>query len=72
MFQIGDTVIKKDGGNKMIINEIKNDIYSCIWATDKVHSGNFKEEEIIKLSTWNSLMHQMERNDKINEVLRSD
>lgn len=68
MFERGDVVIKKKGGNKMIVYEITDSI-TCIWATDEVHFDKFDENDLMHLKDFESLMKQMDRDDKIQQII---
>ena len=69
MFKEGDQVIKKTGGNKMSVVEIKNDLITCIWATESVHLGSFTHKELMKIEDYESLMSKYDRDDKIKRII---
>jgi uncharacterized protein YodC (DUF2158 family) len=71
----GDIVIKKTGGNKMtVVQEYKNNSeyhYKCYWFVEsKLHEEVFKEDEIVYLTEYKSLIKIEEREDKINQILK--
>lgn len=69
MFQKGDQVIKKTGGNKMSIVEIKNDLITCIWATESTHLNTFYTKDLMTIEEYEGLMNQYHRDDKINKII---
>lgn len=70
VFKVGDLVIKKDGGNKMVVFEVKEDKFiSCIWATDGIHNQSFNSDDLMPLSDWRTMMNQFEREDKILQII---
>lgn len=69
-FKVGDVVIKKTGGDKMIVYSTINKNYECIWASDKMYKDIFSEDEIVSLEEYKNKYIKIEaREDKINRVL---
>lgn len=69
MFKKGDQVIKKTGGNKMSVVEMKNDLITCIWATESVHLESFSYQELMPIEDYESLMIKYDRDDKIKKII---
>ncbi len=64
----GDLVIKKTGGNKMLVVDNKDGIVHCIWATDFCYSEFFREEELILATEFDQIIMQLNRHDRIDEL----
>lgn len=71
-FKTGEIVIKTTGGNKMTIFDRIGDVYNCIWFVEsQMKQSEFKEEEIVTLQEYKRLLKTEEREDKINQILKS-
>jgi len=71
-FKIGDVVIKKTGGDKMIIvDQINEYDYKCFWCDDTlIHEQIFNKDEIITLNDYKNILKIEEREDKINKIFK--
>lgn len=74
-YKPGDIVIKKSGGNKMTIEEVKNldnnITYKCIWFVEKeLFESDFIENQIVNLKEYNNILKIEEREDKIENILK--
>ena len=67
----GDLVIKKTGGNKMLVVDNKDGIVHCIWATDSCYSEYFKEEDLIPAQEFDQIIRQLSRHDRIDELFNN-
>jgi uncharacterized protein YodC (DUF2158 family) len=75
-FKSGDIVIKKTGGNKMTISQIylNESIahYKCYWFVENsLFEELFQEDQLVTLDEYKSILKVEERDDKINQILKS-
>jgi uncharacterized protein YodC (DUF2158 family) len=71
-FKCGDVVIKSTGGNKMTISDKLPNGYKCLWFVENsLNEKVFKEEEIVTLNEYKRLLKTEEREDKINQLLKT-
>ncbi len=70
-FKPGDLVIRNTGGNKMRILECREDgTVDCVWATEDIHEGLFKEEDLVSMNDYKSVILGEKRDDIINNILK--
>ena len=70
-FNPGDLVIKNTGGNKMRILGYDDDgLVDCIWATDIIQEGHFKEEDLASIDDYKDVIKHEKRDDIINNILK--
>ena len=71
-FRNGEIVIKTTGGNKMTIYDKVEDGYKCLWFVEsRFNEKIFKEDEIVTLNEYKRFLKTEEREDKINQILKS-
>lgn len=72
-YKSGDVVIKTTGGNKMtVFDKIEDGVYKCLWFVESsLNESIFKEEEIVTLNEYKTIIKTEERDDKINQLLNS-
>ena len=68
----GDLVIKKTGGNKMLVVDNKEGMVHCIWATDSCYSEFFKEGDLVLVEEFDQMIKQLSRHDRIDELFNSN
>jgi len=67
----GDIVIKKTGGNKMLVVSNKKGLVFCIWATDSCYSEYFNEDDLILAEEYDQLIRQLSRHDRIDDLFNN-
>jgi uncharacterized protein YodC (DUF2158 family) len=71
-FKAGEIVIKTTGGNKMTIFDKIGDHYKCLWFVEsKMNESDFKEDEIVSLQEYKTLLKTEEREDKLNQLFNT-
>jgi uncharacterized protein YodC (DUF2158 family) len=70
MIKVGDSVIRKTGGNKMKVISIKNGIVECDWFTDCFNQGNFNIRELVPISQYDSIFKDYHRQEIIDKILK--
>ena len=72
-FKPGDIVIKSTGGNKMKIVECREDgSIDCVWATDDLNRGEFREDDLVSINDYKSSIMTEKRDDLIDRILDKD
>lgn len=71
-FRPGDLVIKNTGGNKMRILSYNSDGVECGWFTEKYHQKTFKEEDLVPISQYSTILLTEKRHDLINQILNEN
>lgn len=70
-YEIGDVVIKKTGGNKMIICDKKDNTYKCLWFVELEYNEDFfNGDDLITLKDFERYLKCEERDDKIDKLFK--
>lgn len=74
-YKTGEVVIKKTGGNKMVISEEYDNNgefhYRCYWFVgSEFNEKVFKGSDLVTLDEYKSILKKEERDDKINQILK--
>lgn len=69
-FKTGDVVIKKTGGNKMVVREQTDDKVKCVWFVGSDFcNGEFNEEDLVILEQYHRILIMERRSDLIGKLI---
>lgn len=78
IFKRGDVVIKKEGGNKMIVFNIDEfDTYTsesfvtCIWATEITRTEIFLSDQLMHFKDYQAELMKQSRADQLKKILEN-
>ena len=70
MIKVGDLVIKNTGGNKMKVISIKNGIAECVWLTESFNQDNFRVNDLVPISQYDTIFKNYQREEIIDKLLK--